>query len=466
LWDALNIARSGRTLGINTDARYRFERGVDPAFCVPGLDLATHMVVDLCGGVASEAVIAGEVPQPEKIIEFPWSEVKRLTGVSMLVPEMKAILTELGFWVSGNDKVVKVAVPSWRPDVEQKADLVEEIIRIAGLDQVEMTPFPREIAEVPKPVLTLIQKRTRLAKRALATRGLVEAVTWSFISKAEAEIFGGGQAELALANPIAADLSDMRPSLLPGLLKAAGRNIARGIPDLALFEVGQIFKGDRPEDQYIQASALRRGLGGAVGMGRHWQGDATIDVFDAKADALALLDALGIPIAGLQIVAGGPAWFHPGRSGTMQFGPKLVIGAFGEIHPRVLEALDVKGPVVGFEINLDLLPPPKARPTRMKPKLVLPEFQPVSRDFAFIVDKSVPASEIVKATQAAERSLISDISVFDVYEGTGVPDGKISLAIAVTLQPVEKTLTDTEIEAVSARIIAEVSKKTGASLRG
>ena len=466
LWDAFNIAQSGRKLGINTDARYRFERGVDPAFCLPGLDLATHMVTELCGGTPSEAFLAGEVPQPEKIINFPWSEVKRLTGVSMLVPEMKAILTELGFWVSGNDKEVKVAVPSWRPDVEQKADIVEEIIRIAGLDQVEMTPFPREVATVIKPVLMLIQKRTRLAKRALAARGLVEAVTWSFIGKSEAEAFGGGKPQLSLANPIASDLSDMRPSLLPGLLKAVGRNVARGLSDVAVFEVGQVFKGDKPEDQSIVATSVRRGLGGPNGSGRHWQGNASVDSFDAKADALALLEALGIPVAGLQVVQGGPAWYHPGRSGTLQFGPKMVVGAFGEVHPRILEALDVKGPVVACEINLDLLPPPKARPTRMKPKLVLPEFQPLSRDFAFIVDKSVPVSEIVKATQAAERALITEIAVFDVYEGTGVPEGKVSIAIAVTLQPIEKTLTDTEIDAVSTRIVAEVAKKTGAALRG
>ena len=465
LWDSLNVARSGRALGINTDARYRFERGVDPAFCVPGLDLATKMILDLCGGEASEARVAGEVPAPEKIITFPWSEVKRLTGLSLLVPEMKAILTELGFWVSGNDKEVKVAVPSWRPDVEDKADLVEEIMRIAGLDQVEAVPFPREVAAVPKPVLTLIQKRTRLAKRALATRGLVEAVTWSFISKAEAELFGGGKPELALANPIASDLSDMRPSLLPGLIKAAQRNADRGFHDVALFEVGQVFAGDKPNDQTIAATSLRRGLAAAKGLGRHWQGAGPLDVFEAKADALALLEALGIPTAGLQIVQGGPSWFHPGRSGTLQFGPKMVVGAFGEIHPRILDALDAKGPIIACEITLDALPPPKARPTKMKSKLVLSEFQPVSRDFAFIVEKTVAAADILKAAQAGERNLISDMTVFDVYEGPGVPEGKISVAIAVTLQPTDKTLTDAEIDAVSNRIIAEVQKKTGATLR-
>ncbi len=465
LWDPLNIAQSGRKLGINTDARYRFERGVDPAFCVPGLDLATKMVLDLCGGEASEARVAGTVPTPEKIITFPWSDVKRLTGLLLPVPEMKAILTELGFWVSGTDKEVKVAVPSWRPDVEDKADLVEEIVRIAGLDQVEPVPFPRETATVPKPVLTLIQKRTRLAKRALATRGLVEAVTWSFISKAEAELFGGGKPELALANPIASDLSDMRPSLLPGLIKAAQRNADRGFHDVALFEVGQVFAGAEPNDQTIAATALRRGLASPEGSGRHWQGNGTIDAFDAKGDAFALLEALGVPTAGLQIVQGGPSWFHPGRSGTLQFGPKMIVGAFGEVHPRILEALDVKGPLVAIEITLDALPPPKARPTKMKPKLTLSEFQPVSRDFAFIVEKTVAAADILKAAQAAERNLISDMTVFDVYEGPGVPEGKQSVAIAVTLQPTDKTLTDAEIDSVSGRIITEVQKKTGATLR-
>ena len=399
-------------------------------------------------------------------ITFPWSEVKRLTGLSLLVPEMKAILTELGFWVSGTDKEVKVAVPSWRPDVEDKADLVEEIMRIAGLDQVEAVPFPREVAAVPRPVLTLIQKRTRLAKRALATRGLVEAVTWSFISKAEAELFGGGKAELALANPIASDLSDMRPSLLPGLIKAAQRNVDRGIHDVALFEVGQVFAGAEPNDQRISAAVIRRAAARPVVPGRHWAAPARmVDQFDAKGDAMALLEALGVPTTGLQIAQGGPAWFHPGRSGTLQFGPKMVVGAFGEIHPRILEALDAKGPIVAIEINLDALPPPKARPTKMKPKLVLSDFQPVSRDFAFIVDKTVPAADILKAAQAAERILISDMTVFDVYEGPGVPEGKISVAIAVTLQPTDKTLTDAEIDAVSSRIIAEVQKKTGATLR-
>ncbi|MBB4040514.1 phenylalanyl-tRNA synthetase beta chain [Microvirga flocculans] len=466
LWDPLNIAQTGRRLGIITDARYRFERGVDPAFTLPGLDLATQMVLDLCGGEASEAVVAGKVPDNRLVVEFPWAEVPRLSGLDVTPAESERILKALGFEVQGSGERVSVTAPSWRPDIDGKADLVEEVIRIAGVDRIAPQPLPRLEAAVAKPILTLIQKRTRLARRSLAGRGLVEAVTWSFIAKDEAELFGGGDPRLALANPIAAELSDMRPSLLPGLLKAAQRNADRGFGDVALFEVGQTFASDEPEGQSVKAAAVRRGTARAEGVGRHWDGGAqAVDAFDAKADMLALLAALGIPAGGLQIVAGGPAWFHPGRSGTLQFGPKNVVGAFGEVHPKILKALDLKGPLVAFELNLNALPPPKAKPTKMKPKLTLPEFQPLTRDFAFVVGRDVAAGDIVKAAQGAERQLIVGVDVFDVYEGAGIDPDKKSVAIAVTLQPTEKTLTDTEIEAVSAKIVGEVSKKTGAVLR-
>ncbi|HZH08900.1 MAG TPA: phenylalanine--tRNA ligase subunit beta [Microvirga sp.] len=466
LWDPLNIAQTGRKHGIITDARYRFERGIDPAFTLPGLDLATKMVIDLYGGEASEAVVAGQVPDTSRVIEFPWSEVPRLSGLDVKPAESEEILQKLGFKVEGSGERVNVTPPSWRPDIEGKADLVEEVIRIAGVDRIEPQPLPRLEAAVAKPILTLIQKRTRLARRALAVRGLVEAVTWSFISKGEAELFGGGDPRLSLANPIAAELSDMRPSLLPGLLKAAQRNADRGFGDVALFEVGQTFASDEPEGQSIKAAAVRRGTARAEGVGRHWDGGAeSVDAFDAKADVLALLAALGIPAGGLQIVTGGPAWFHPGRSGKLQFGPKNVVGAFGEVHPKILKALDLKGPLVAFELNLDALPPLKAKPTKMKPKLSLPDFQPLTRDFAFVVGRDVAAGDIVKAAQGAERQLIVGVDVFDVYEGTGIDPDKKSVAIAVTLQPTEKTLTDSEIEAVSSKIVAEVAKKTGAVLR-
>lgn len=467
LWDPLNIARSGRTLGINSDARYRFERGVDPEFARPGLELATAMVLELCGGEASEVVFAGQIPAAPGAIDFPFAEVQRLTGLELSQSEMQQALTSLGFGVSGSGERVTVSVPSWRADVGGKADLVEEIVRIAGLDRVVSTPLPRIKGEVIKPVLTVLQKRTRLAKRTLAARGLVEGVTWSFISRDQATLFGGGAPELALANPIAADLSDMRPSLLPGLIRAAQSNADRGYPDVALFEVGQIFLSDEPEGQLIAATGLRRGTAHLAAQGRHWDGAAKpVDVFDAKADALALLAGLGVPTGGLQIVPQGPAWAHPGRSATLRFGPKGVIGAFGEVHPRILKALDVKGPLVAFEIHLDALPLPKAKPTKVKPKLALSDFQPLTRDFAFIVDQSVAAGEMAKTAQNADRALIAGANVFDIYEGQGVEPGKKSVALAVTLQPTEKTLTDTEIETVGAKIVSEMAKRYGATLRG
>ncbi|AMJ59034.1 phenylalanine--tRNA ligase subunit beta [Bosea sp. PAMC 26642] len=466
LWDPLNIARSGRALGINSDARYRFERGIDPDFCRPGLDLATAMIIELCGGEASEMVFEGGLPDSPGAIDFPWSEVKRLTGIDLPVVEMKLALTSLGFHVSGAGDRVKVAPPTWRGDVAGKADLVEEILRIAGLDRVVSTPLPRIRGEVVKPVLTVLQKRTRTAKRLLASRGMVEAVTWSFISQDAARLFGGGSRKLALANPIAADLSDMRPSLLPGLIRSAQANADRGHGDIALFEVGQIFLSDEPEGQIIAAAGLRRGSARLEGVGRNWDGATkSADVIDAKADVIGLLAGLGVPVGGLQIVAGGPAWAHPGRSATLQFGPKGVIGAFGEVHPRVMKALDVKGPLVAFEIHLDALPLPKYKPTKVKPKLALSGFQPVTRDFAFIVDETVPAGDMIKAAQNADRTLISDVSVFDLYEGPGVEAGRKSVALAVTLQPVEKTLAEAEIEAVGAKIVAEMAKRYGATLR-
>jgi phenylalanyl-tRNA synthetase beta chain len=466
LWDEINIAHTGRKLNINSDARYRFERGVDPAFMIPGLELATRMVLDLCGGTPSAITSAGEIDIPDRVIDFPLDEVKRLAGVELHFAELKLVLSRLGFFAAGAGPVIKVAVPTWRPDVHGKADIVEEIIRIIGVDRVPMVPFERDDTG-RKPVLTTLQNRTRKARRALAARGLVEAVTWSFVSKSQAELFGGGKPALALANPIAADLSDMRPSLVPGLIAAAQKNADRAYEDVALFEVGQIFRGDRPQDQFIAASGVRRGLAKPSGWGRHWAtGAKSVDAFDTKADALAVLAAAGAPMQALQIVPGGPSWLHPGRSGTIQIGPQNVLGHFGELHPRTLEAIGAEGPLVALEVILDRVPEPKARPTSAKPPLELSPFQPVERDFAFIVDRAVKAGDLVRAAQGADRKLITGIAVFDVYEGAGIDPDKKSIAVAVTLQPREKTLTDQEIEAVSAKIVAEVGKRTGGVLRG
>jgi phenylalanyl-tRNA synthetase beta chain len=469
LWDPPNIAQTGRKLGILSDARYRFERGVDPAFVLPGLELASELVQKLCGGEASDVIVAGHVPAPASGIDFPLSEVERLTGVRLDPSEMVGMLEKLGFAVArqaANADHVHVRAPSWRPDIEGKPDLVEEIIRLAGLDRIAPVPLDRE-SPISEPVLTLLQKRVRSARRTLAARGMAEAVTWSFISKPRAEMFGGGAPELALANPIAADLSDMRPSLVPGLVASAQANFARGFGDVALFEVGQIFKSDEEDGQFVAAAGLRSGTAKSSGAGRHWSEKmGPVDAFDAKSDVLALLAALGVAASSIQLAPGGPDFLHPGRSAVLQFGPKNVIGWFGELHPRVLEAFDATGPIVAFEIVLDVVPAPKAKPTKARPRLDLSDFQPVERDFAFIVDKSVKAADLIKAAQGADRNLIVNIGVFDLYSGPGVPEGKKSIALNVTLQPREKTLTDAEIDAVATKVVAEAAKKTGAVLRG
>ena len=337
-------------------------------------------------------------------------------------------------------------------------------MRIVGVDRVPSTEFGR--GENPrKPILTTGQQRTRKAKRALAARGMVEAVTWSFISRPQAELFGGGKPELALANPIATDLSDMRPSLLPGLIAAAQRNADRGFNDVAMFEVGQVFRGDVPDEQFTAAAGVRRALAKSSGSGRHWQGNGEVNAFDVKGDALSVLAAAGAPMQALQIVPGGSAWFHPGQSGTIQIGPQNVLGYFGDLHPRALETLDVEGPLVAFEVILERIPEPKDKPTRAKPALELSPFQPVERDFAFVVDRAVKAADLVRAAQNADRKLITGVTVFDVYESKGIEPGKKSVAIAVTIQPREKTMTDEEIEVLGAKVVAEVSKRTGGVLR-
>ncbi len=355
-------------------------------------------------------------------------------------------------------------MPSWRPDVDAKADIVEEIVRITGVDNVPEVPFDRGAAP-RKPVLTPIQNRTRRAKRALAARGMIEAVTWSFI------VQGAGRAVRRRQAGTGARQSDRERTLryapephCRGSSPSAQKNADRGFPDVALFEVGQIFLGDRPQDQFIAASGVRRALASSGGSGRHWSGSKVVDAFDAKADAMAALIAAGAPAQALQIVAGGPSWLHPGRSGTIQIGPQNVLGYFGELHPRALEALGAEGPLVAFEVILERIPEPKAKPTRAKAVLDLSPFQPVERDFAFVVERKVKAADIVRAAQGVDRKLIAGVNVFDLYEGKGIDPDKKSVAITVTLQPREKTLTDEEIEAVATKIVAEVTKKTGGIL--
>ena len=469
-FDPVRTAATGRKTGINSDARYRFERGVDPEFVMPGCDLAVGMIRDLCGGEASELIVAGAVPSYEKIIDFDPARVRRLTGLDVPRAGIEKILTALGFILGpgAQDHLIGVTVPSWRPDIEGAADLVEEVVRIYGLDHVASTPLKRTMA-VAKPILSTAQRRVRTAKRTLAARGLIEAVTWSFISHRQAELFGEGADldRLELANPISSEMSHMRPSLLAGLIAAVGRNADRGFSDVALFEVGQQYRGDRPQDQIIAASGVRRGTAHVEGAGRHWQGTAgPVGVFDAKADAMAVLASLGAPVETLQVTAEAPGWYHPGRSGTLRLGPKNILATFGELHPRLLSSMDVAGPLVGFEVFIEAIPEPKKKPTKAKPPLDISDLQPVRRDFAFIVMKDLPAETLVRAARGADRKLIVDVALFDMFEGGNMADDQKSLAIEVTLQPAEKTLTDEDIDAVSNKIIAAVIKATGGVLRG
>lgn len=464
-WDPDLVARTGRKTGIVSDARYRLERHVDPALTDPGLELATRLVLELCGGEPMEPAISGDDIYPNTVVDFPLSEVKRLTGLDVEPMIITAILTRLGFELTAKGDSFTVKVPSWRPDVTLKADLVEEVMRMVGVDNIPVEPLAR-LSHVAPRMLTTIQNRRRIARRALASRGLDEAVTWSFISHDEATRFGGGQESLQLANAIAADMTDMRPSLLPGLLAAARRNANRGIDDLGLFEVGQVFLSASPEGQHTYASGIRTGTARLTGAGRHWSGKADkVGVFDAKADLAAALDALGVDIDKVQILAEPAPWSHPGRGGRIALGPKITLGWFGELHPAMAAELDIDFPVAAFEIDLDAIPEPRQKATRTKPALALSSLMPLTRDFAFVVDASVTAATILRAARGADKALIKDVTIFDVFEGAHLGEGRKSVAIAVTIQPSDKTLTEEDIDSISAAIVAAVTKSTGGVLR-
>ena len=465
-FDPKRTARTGRRLNIQSDARYRFERGVDPEFVVAGLELATDLVLQICGGEVSKITITGKPPKANRPFKFDLGLIERLSGLDLEAREIKELLAALGVGLEGKGKHLKAAPPSWRPDITGPADLVEEVVRLVGVDKVPATPMPRS-AGVAKPVLTEQQRRQRLTRRVLAARGFVEAVTWSFIAPEHAKLFGGGGgAELTLSNPISTELAVMRPSLLPGIITAAQRNRDRGFADGALFELGQVYRGSRPEDQFLAASGVRFGHSNMEGSGRHWSGQAPPScIFVVKEDAVAALAALGIDQSSLTATRETPSWFHPGRSGALKLGPKNVLAVFGEFHPDLLAGLRIDPPLAGFELYLDALPASRRKGTA-KPALEASDLQPVRRDFAFLLDREVAAGDVVRAASSADRALISETRVFDVFTGQGVPEGKKSLAIEVTLQPREKTLTDAEIEAVAAKIVAAVQKATGGELRG
>lgn len=465
LWNPYNIAQTGREFGIVSDARYRFERGIDPDFMLPGLELATRMVVDMCGGKPTKAEVVGFEPQAVRKIQFPFSEIRRLTSLDVPENETRAILNSLGFRIEGKGKTVTVTVPNWRPDINEKADVVEEVMRIYGVDRIKPQPLANDLVAQGK-TLTPLQIRTRNTRRALACRGMLEAVTWSFISEKAAGIFGGGKPELKLANPIASDMSEMRPSLLPGLIEAIQRNADHGFADLAIFEVSDTYEGNTPEKQHRVAGGIRRGTARLDGSGRFWAGNAdAVDVFDAKADAITVLETCGMAADKLQIESSAPSWYHPGRSGVIKLGPKIILGHFGEFHPETLEALDVQGPLCGFEVFLDSVPETKKKATKTRPPLVLSPFQKVTRDFAFVVDKSVTAASIIRAAAGADKKLIQSVQVFDLFEGETLGADKKSVAIEVAIQPAERTLTDEDFEILSKKIIDNVIKTSNGALR-
>lgn len=461
-FDPARTAKTGRALQITSDARYRFERGIDPAFTVPATEIATRMILDICGGEASDNVVAGHVPDTIRTIEFDPAFTKKLSGIDLPAARQKEILEVLGFEVHGSGPF-KVVPPSWRGDIDGKPDLVEEIIRVHGYEHLEQKSMVKD-TPVTHAAETDMMQQKRLARQALASRGMQESVTWSFLPKEIANLFGAdNNAALTLINPISTDLSQMRPSLLPNLIAAAGANRAKGFPDSAIFEVGPAFRTSKSDGYDVIAAGIRSGSNAS----KHWADEnasRAVDVYDVKADAMAALAACGAPSDNAQVGLDAPEWYHPGRSASLRLG-KNVLAYFGEIHPAVLQEMSIKGVVCGFEIFLDNIPTKRKQGTAKK-LLAISPFQPVSKDFAFIIEDDAKADDIVRAAKSADKKLISNVTVFDIYRGQGVDDGKKSVAITVTLQPSDKTLSEKEMEDTMNKIIDTVQQKTGSTLRG
>ena len=466
-WDPVRVALTGRALRIHSDARHRFERGVDPVFTRDGFEHATRLILDICGGEASEAVVAGAVPDAARAYRIDPSRVETLVGMSVPEAEQRATLEALGFRLEGD----RAFSPPWRPDVQGEADLVEEVARVASLSKLKGAPMPRPRPGVPARVLTPAQVRERAARRTAASLGYAEAVTYSFIDAASAKAFGGGGEAVRLDNPISSEMSHLRPSLLPGLLAAAARNQARGFMDLALFECGPVFGGGEPGEQEGVLTGLL--VGHAAPPGPH--GDRRpVDAFDAKADAEAVLAAAGAPASAMTL-RDVPAWWHPGRSGRVALGPKRTVALFGELHPRVVERFELRGPVAAFSVHLDAIPLPKAKAKgagrgggagRGAPDL--PDLQAVERDLAFVVDARAEAAALVAAARGADP-LVEAVRVFDAFDGPAAEAqlgrGRKSLALTIRLQPREATLTEAQIAAVVDQVVAKVERATGGALR-
>ena len=455
-FDPVRTAYTGRALKINSDARHRFERGIDAAWTPTGLEAATQMILDLCGGRASEMVIAGALPDHARAYKLDTDRIESLVGMKLPAEDQRATLIALGFNFQGD----MAHVPGWRPDIMGEADLVEEVARVASLTQLQGKPLPRQQTGVPKPILSSLQRREQIARRSTAARGYNECVTYSFIDESAAQLFGGGSDITMLANPISTEMSYMRPDLLPGLLQAASRNQARGFADMALFEVGPAFHGGEPTEQHMQVAGI---LIGRTSSKDVHSASRPVDLFDAKADAEAVLRAIGAP-AKVQILRSGDGWWHPGRHGRICLGPKKMLGVFGELHPKVLQALDVKGTAVGFTLWPEAIPESRNN-AATRPALMLHDLQAVERDFAFVVDTEVAALTVINAAGAADKELIEVVRVFDEFTSVALGAGKKSLAITVRLQPVDSTLTEADLEVVSTKIIGKVAELTGGYLR-
>ncbi|MDC9700663.1 MAG: phenylalanine--tRNA ligase subunit beta [Alphaproteobacteria bacterium] len=467
LWDPLHIARTGRRLAIQSDARHRFERGLDPAFVIPGMEMATQMILDLSGGQNDEMLISGTVPKNEKIIHFMPETLKKMSGIHIRDTEIKVSLQRLGFCISGfgGNAGFRVAIPSWRGDIYEQADLVEEVLRITGVNKILPVPMTRP-SLIERPALLPAVSHRHVARRIIASRGMAEAMTWAFISAKHATCFGGGQREVEISNPVSTAMSHMRPSLLPGLILATQRNADRGKQDFALFEIGATYHGNTDREQISTAAGIRRGISHLNGQGRHWsEKTAPTNVLDAKADAMAVLTAMKIDRNAIQVTYPAPEWFHPGRSGTLRLGPRIILAHFGEFHPEIYQHLNVEGNLAGFEIFLDAIPPPRSGTRTAKSPLVPCDLQPVRRDFAFIIDGNVKAVDLIHAAKQADKELIVDVTLFDFFTGGQLSKGKKSLAIEVLLQPKKKTMTEEEIDSISRKIVSQVRDATGGILR-
>lgn len=463
LFNPVMTAMAGRKLQIDSDARYRFDRGIDPAFAETGADLATQMIIDLCGGTPSALSVAGKAPHDIQIVSYKPEQLATLGGLTLPVAEQKAILTRLGFSIHETDSEWTISIPSWRHDIGGSADIVEEILRIHGYDNIPAIPVRLPAGE-KREALNPLSKRGIQARRILAARGLLETVTWSFMDTATADMFGMASNQnkqaLTLVNPISSDLSIMRPSILGNLVAAAGRNADRGLDNAALFEIGNIYQSTEAKGQILTATGLRSGSA----RNRHWtEGARDADVYDAKADALAVLEACGVNPASLQVSRDVPNYYHPGRAGALKLG-REILAYFGEIHPSILDDMKREEAYAGFEVFLPSLPVAKKKGTR-KELLKPSALQPLFRDFAFIFDATVEADKIIRTIKGTDKALITDVEIFDIYTGKGVEPGKKSVAISVTLQPTDKTLTDVEITATSQKIIDAVEKDIGGILR-